>query len=263
MDTNLRNFRDILLWVFDTHEKPWEYKNNSARAIWDIIQTDGTSLNVRRAQLETLLPTDEDACKCFPPKQYLYLAPILVGSVIVPRLWLECDFGRSIPHVSLRVELFLLHQQTINVIGYRFETPEGLGVHNYYHLQSTENTSFPWIPTSQPAIALAARNPVELLFCLLISFYGRDYLEEIGRNLTFQKMPDYISDLAGFSSSDPVSWYWRIEDQTKADHRVYETVLPETEFRQHVQANFPGWKCSSISMELYKRAPGKFRGRIY
>lgn len=65
-------------------------------------------------------------------------------------------------------------------IGMRFESPEGPGVHNYYHAQfftqfrdgKKLDNSPDWLPDSHPAVPIPAENAVDIIFCAVKSLYG-------------------------------------------------------------------------------------------
>jgi hypothetical protein len=106
------------------------------------------------------------------------------------------------PEIRLRIGLFLLDkletkkELQIKSFGFRFETPEGEGTHNFYHAQpirhfkkgQLELLNCPaWLPTAEPTLPLCATNPVELSICLLVSLYGwRFYKRLVGDGFTIE-----------------------------------------------------------------------------
>src|SRR5713101_9753074 len=158
--TEERNlFRNLLLWAWDTHQKPWEYVGRP-REIREKIERDYPSFR-NREDLESLLAAGAQGEGDFADRRkFLYLEPLVEGGMMLPVLSARWNFGASIPEVRLRVGLFLLDQAgNLASFGYRFEGPEGEGKHHYCHSQlirafdksGTRVLSCPeWLPTSQP-----------------------------------------------------------------------------------------------------------------
>jgi hypothetical protein len=105
----------------------------------------------------------------------------------VPILRIASDFGRSIPELRIKLVLFLSQDERTRGFGYRFESPEGPGIHHYYHAQPITDfkagESFPdvedWLPTRCPTFPLDADSPVKLMLSLLIALYGVTYISRI------------------------------------------------------------------------------------
>ena len=170
MSDDLKIFRELVLWLFETHEKPWEYSNEDAQLIID----GGNLLNncfTTDAELEAYLPSEDKVTANFD-NRYFYLNPVTVGQIMVPRIQLRCDFGRNFPEIRCRLELFLLDNNAdIQSLGYRFESPEGqgahaMGLHHYYHVQMiqppTAESKIDWLPERQPAFPIDADDPVKM-----------------------------------------------------------------------------------------------------
>lgn len=122
---------------------------------------------------------------------FLFLAPPEEGELL-PVLSIKSDFRKS--ELRIRMALFTFDKSATPVaIGFRFETPEGEGHHNYHHAQLI--TSFgsgtedlptpPWLPTHQPALMMSAKNPFALFLGVLIGLYGLGYLERQWRTQRF------------------------------------------------------------------------------
>ena len=120
-----------------------------------------------------------------PPRQFVYLPKTSTNAT--PILHPRYDFNRTMPDVRLQVGLVRLVDDKPVGLGLRFEMPEGVGVHHYYHCQMTPAFGRR-VDISQglelfdtcPAIPLAATNAIELLAVLLVSLYGGDLFARIG-----------------------------------------------------------------------------------
>lgn len=150
-------------------------------------------------ELDNLLPADNRPRSDFG-RRFLYLKPVVKGSIMVPILSLKCDLNHSpAPRFCLRLGLFLLDNSgEPRAIGYRFETPEDEDEsrHHYYHAQLIK--SFPnespgwcldcrkWLPDTQPAFALDANGPVALLLCMLVSLYDIHGVNQILKEVDFR-----------------------------------------------------------------------------
>jgi hypothetical protein len=109
--------------------------------------------------------------------------PLVSKPRILPVLSLAYDTPNDI--AKLQVALFTETERGIRAFGYRFESPEGPGQHNFWHAQPIlqvrchgETTiDLPgledgWRPTNVPAFPLDARSSIGLLVSLLVSIYG-------------------------------------------------------------------------------------------
>src|SRR6266853_1717555 len=171
--SELKLFGDLLFQLWVSHEKPWAYSNGEATEIYRQIGDLYRSFE-RREELEAFIPSHSQPISNFAStKRFLYLNPCEGQPTFVPVLSLKCDFDRPQPEIRLRVGLFLRDQGEIRAIGLRFESPEGEdeGIHHYYHAQyityfydgAPLKGAPPWLPITQPAMALEADGPVGLL----------------------------------------------------------------------------------------------------
>jgi len=160
------------------------------------LRSGGSELNQSISQLFTPA-TEQDISVLFRNAEaelsnmnkYLFLAPPESDATILPVAALGFDFQRVVPEVRVQVGLFTGNPESPRAIGVRFETPEGTGVHNYYHCQlfshyMTNGQSVPlpvdhWLPTGDPTLLLGAKNSVALMVCLIASLYGRPAVEKL------------------------------------------------------------------------------------
>lgn len=188
MAPEVRVFRDLVLWIFRKHEKPWDYKDAKAKGIYDEISTSTYQSISNDKELEGYLPNDQKSQAEFPDKKYLYLKPIPADQILVPLLTMSTNFDLTPHTVKIKLGVFLKHKNQLHAFGYRFESPEPKIDHHYYHLQPIRgfDTSIPfltkhvnelmWFPERCPTIPLDASNSVSLLLALLISLYGKSYI---------------------------------------------------------------------------------------
>jgi hypothetical protein len=195
IDHELTVFSNVVVTLFASHRTPGTYVDRDTSLVYRELApyyaafTDGVLL--RR-----YLPTPSNRETNFTTiRQYLYLNPVMRGLWLLPVLSIKANFERSLPEVRLRLGLFLWAKGRVRSLGMRFETPEGPGLHNYYHMQfirgfdggSEMPGSLWWLPTKEPTVPLDADNPVALLLCLLVNLYGFHYLNqletEVGREL--------------------------------------------------------------------------------
>ena len=235
MDQDLETFRQLVLWLWEHHKKPRGYSKGGASAIYDEIEKVYQSVPNRPMLENELLPSEERVRTAFG-RMYLYLDPVAKGCTMVPVLWAKCDFGRSPAEVRLRLGLFRWHDGGVKAIGYRFETPEGKGSHNYYHVQVLQRLDGPfppaecssWLPDSQPAFPLDADDPVKLLLCLLASLYG---VQSVARLRTADylgtQLKPYLDEMF-CNRPKPFCWYWKVESKKGGKRPGYHCCRNKT-----------------------------------
>jgi hypothetical protein len=118
--------------------------------------------------------------------RFMFMEPIEGDGLPIPILTFEYDFAPQIPEVSFQMGVFAMNGAgKLSAVGYRFETPEGGGMHNYYHAQPVETLlrngryKLPCpdlLSASCPTFVLNAANVLTLLLCLIVSVYGRQFL---------------------------------------------------------------------------------------
>ena len=82
------------------------------------------------------------------------------------------------PHENgMKFELFLVVDEE-NCLGFRFETADSEGTHNYNHVQITcqmtlsANGIPPWIPKSYPAFPMGSAEPLDMFLYMATSVHG-------------------------------------------------------------------------------------------
>jgi hypothetical protein len=244
MDQDLKVFRDLVLWLWDNHKEPGHYPNPKARKIYEDIERAYRSI-LNREDLESILPTEDDVRSGFSPvNRYLYLNPIFKDALMIPVLKISTDFGRHVPEIRIRLGLFVHKGGTTHAFGYRFESPEGQGIHHYYHAQfihgfEKEQPFMPkniWLPDGCPTFPLDADNPVKLLLSLLVALYGLPSLGQIRASVP--EIEEHLSQMCCPSFKE-FEYYWiatmRRDGQQYYISTVVEPGLFEKEFRQVYQ----------------------------
>jgi len=247
--------------LWDSHERPWEYTHAEAKSIFlDCLvqsQTIGSS-----EELEAHLPSKDNIQHKFPSNQFFYLNPVTKHCVMVPRIRLEYDFARHIPLVRVYLGLFLLHDGKLKSLGFRFETPEGEGLHNFYHAQMFIEKGPPlpyhaWLPTSQPSFPLDAEDPVQLLLCLLTSLYGLGYLGEVFRDSRIRHINGYIEGMSCRAIGN-INHYRLVtfpnQKRPAAGFDIPNLLVGN--FKTNMQKRHPGCRIERITKVQYDRIPG-------
>jgi hypothetical protein len=261
MDQELRLFRDLILAIWDNYRKPWFYPRGQARDIYLDINTAFPSFTDRR-ELERALPSEGRVKTDFPASLFLYLEPVHRGQVMVPVLTIKSDFGRTIPELRLRLGLFLRYNRDIKAIGYRFEAPEGPGIHHYYHMQMIHGFSpsviFPpndchiWIPDTTPTFPLDVDGSVSLMLSLLISLYGvRDTIALVRNASTGAQLAEYIERMNCYAVPT-IEWFWEVTFAGPPVRRIfYKSPREPREFREHFASSYPGCQIRGITEGFY------------
>ena len=258
MTSELKLFGDLLFQLWVSHEKPWAYSNGEATEIYRQIGDLYRSFE-RREELEAFIPSHSQPISNFAStKRFLYLNPCEGQPTFVPVLSLKCDFDRPQPEIRLRVGLFLRDQGEIRAIGLRFESPEGEdeGIHHYYHAQyityfydgAPLKGAPPWLPITQPAMALEADGPVGLLLSLLVSLYGVDHVGRLAVALTGD-LRTYVQEFT------PDHWLVN----AGAGQLKYRTWKSSDRFRARTQVRHVGGAITSIDADTYRADDGRAR----
>ncbi len=260
-DKELSLFRQLILWLFDTHEKPWEYSDAEAREIFAHIADAYTAFADRR-QLEECLPAKSRLVTNFRDvNRFLYLKPLAGSRSAVPIVTMFCNLEGERPEIRIRVGLFVQEgsgAKRMRAVGLRFETPEGDGRHNYFHAQfitefaagSPVHASPHWLPTREPAFLLDADGPLGLMICLLISLNGLGFLEDLEQCLGGE-LRAYTKQIHAkkFAPS-----FWRVLLSSGVSHYCRSWVGAK-EFRARMIKKHPGCKSTPISQSSYLAQP--------
>jgi hypothetical protein len=252
-------FRELILWIWQTHEKPWGYSNQNARRIVESNNLHVSSFS-SGDDLEANLPSANNVSASFGSR-HLYLTPVTQSRVMVPRIQMDCDFGRYIPEVRFRLELFLLNDNAqLQSLGYRFESPEGSGIqdvgaHHYYHIQLIQSppSMVDWLPDTQPAFPIDADDPVKLLLGILLSLYGLDYLGEVLRDAhNIWGLDGYINGIprAKFGQFE---WYKLIEIGDPVKHIEGYKITSNLEyFDDFIHGKYAGCRIKGITRSAFE-----------
>jgi len=184
-----RELMDLLIWIAQLGDKV-----QSVSAKVQKIQ-ERTAINYRKIrdrELEALLLSAPLGLRLLDRNVFIYLPAIEKGTCFVPILGVEYDYSLHPPEIHLKVALFLISEndglETLNAIGYRFETPHEGVRHRYCHIQhiirfdQSERYKLPgaeWVPWEYPAFPVDAQDPIELLICMLVSLYDIDIIKKL------------------------------------------------------------------------------------
>lgn len=190
----------ILLWLAGRHGS-W-LRNPSGKAALELHNRVASRYQeIGADELEGLVRNGKQFSS---GRRFILLEPIEKQGLVQPVMSLEYDFGSKIPELHLHVALFSGKAEQLVAIGFRFETPEGDGDHNYYHCQLIESFTYAqagrlpcqdWLPTSYPAFVLDATNIVTLMVCVVLSLYGRGYQTELQASNFRNELKAYIQEL--------------------------------------------------------------------
>ncbi len=256
MDQDLKVFRDLVLWLWRSHEKPWEYEDSEARQIYDQIQVGYASIG--EGEIELLLPTEDDVRSEFSRRRrYLYLNPIKVTPTLVPVLSIKADFGRSIPELRLRLGFFLMQEGQVKAFGFRFESPEGPGEDHYYHAQfihGFENDrpfgpEHIWLPVTCPTFPLDADNPVKLLLTLVVALYGLPSLTQVKTSVA--GIEKHLSEMRCLSFKE-FEYYWIATMRRDRQEYYISTDIDPESFDKKFREAHQGCEIKRITKGRYE-----------
>jgi len=231
--------RQIVLWLWSRHRNAASTLSGEVSDLHDLVSTVFPVFDER--ELEKLLSQKKPPVADFGDRRkVLFLEPITGSRCMVPILSLRYDFSRSIPEVGFRLALFLFDEtKGLAALGYRFESPQGEGTHHYYHAQPIRDLdwghSLPcpaWLPTTQPAFALDAKNALTLLVCLLITLYGLEYVGELRGAPFWAHLQPYVEDKMMWTDRKFQPTYWQVTVpgstlyyKTWEDARRFRTIM--------------------------------------
>lgn len=138
-------------------------------------------------------------------KLQLFLDPTRNGEVL-PVLGIHTSADWA--HYRLYVLMFLIHENELRCLAFRFETDEGEpgdppGDHTFCHAQMITQLNTmqlpvpPWLPTDQPSIPLWADDQITTTLCALVSLYGAGYVRR--RLSTVSGLQDYAKRVRGLT----------------------------------------------------------------
>jgi hypothetical protein len=210
----VRAFNDLLIWVEETHRLALNGlapKDQNLRGLTDEFLTAQGLYPVNERGLERLLPNpNQPTTDLFEKKTFFMLKQIDAGVRIQPAMTMSGDFRflerkpksktqTPSPHVRIKIALGFMAGNEFRVIGYRFETPEGIydasgsagkGTHDFFHAQPIvvfKKGGRPLdslfiegeYPDKQPSFPLAAEGLVTFGLSIFVTLYGRDFLSDV------------------------------------------------------------------------------------
>jgi len=136
----------------------------------------------------------EAASNSLSLERKIHLPPLNFDSEFIPILSTTLDLDKSPPEISFRIEMYRYKSESgckLQAIAFRFEGGHKDSLHDYYHVQLTtecHGTSLPdcpkWIPQQIPCIPiLMDSSVVSMLFCVLVSLYGKGFYPKIFRSV--------------------------------------------------------------------------------
>ena len=201
--------RQILFWLWRKHEQWSRRARGQSKELYSRLSS--IYPKITEENLERSLASKDKTGSL--GSEFVFLTPP-DGVALQPIITLSYDFGVRVPVLKIRIGLFALVNNSLAAIGFRFETPETGGLHNFYHTQIIDTLapgtgtgrlpSQEWLPQSRPALALNAVNAVTLLMSLLLSLYDRQFETELGSALRNQ-LARYMRDMHGSGQGSAVA----------------------------------------------------------
>lgn len=273
MDQELELFRQLILWIWDHKKSPDTYAPTALK-LFNELQGSFSSL-LSRVELERSLPTDDVVKTGFPEGRFLYLDPVESDHVMIPVIWMKYDFGRSISQARIYLGLFLYHENSMRSFGYRFESPEGEGIHHYYHAQIIRglppnklflpNELHQWLPEGQPSFPLDANNPIMMILCLLLTLYGRDHIAKFTTAMTpdLKNKINMFASKASWNSIGALRHYWIA--RSRDTQKIQKCYSSDKEFESHAQVMHkmhPGCDFVGITHSAFEHSPASRKKTI-
>ena len=248
-------FRDLFLWMF-SRNAPWRDLPPRAQSIFDEVQATYPPFYTD-SELEDSLPAESRLEASF--SSYLYLEPSVKDrQVMLPIVTASYNFDpeqKSIDKVRVRLGLFFKHQGETKSVAFRFESPEGEGSHNFYHVQPIRALDrepvtpggADWLPEWNPTLPLDANDPVTLVLCLLMSLYGRDYLDRELQSAPFSSELQKSRLQMRYQQFQPKYWevrirseeqYWKTFASDKSFKLVMRSVHNAADFQEITQRTY-------------------------
>lgn len=213
----VRLFNELLVWVEHTHRLALNgltANDQQLRGRTDEFLTDHGLYPVNERALKDLLPSpSRPTTNLLDEKRFFMLKQIDAGVRVQPAMTLSADFRflekkpktknrPPSPHVRIKTALGFMMGNEFRVIGYRFETPEGIysasgpsgeGTHDFFHAQpivvfEKRGQALDSLvkegeyPDKQPSFPLAAECLVTFALSIFVTLYGRSFLNDVAND---------------------------------------------------------------------------------
>src|SRR5579859_3051278 len=124
--------RQMLIWLSDRHQSWSRNPSGAAQQLHERV-----AANYERIDSSELEARTNNGKTFSTGSRFIFLEPVEKQGVVEPVISLTYKFSHKIPEIRLQAALFSLEPSTkeLRAIGFRFETPESSGDHNYYHSQ--------------------------------------------------------------------------------------------------------------------------------
>jgi hypothetical protein len=243
----------ILVWLWNRYRRAVPNLSGDVKEIHDHIATIYQQYNDEH-ELELTLSHNNPPTTDFNLEgKCIFLEPE-TDHKIIPVMTVKFDFRRSIPEIRFHLALFLVDSQnTPQALGYRFEAPEGEGIHHYYHAQNIKTFNkreLPcpeWIPENQPAFALDAKDCITLIICLLTSLYGLDFHRKLETSPFANELQSYVNAMY-CKKFTPTYWELFVGKKKK----FYKTWKGEPDFKLIMRGQYDAKNITEISREAYE-----------
>lgn len=219
MSDNLKDFKmmgDVLLRIFEKSNAQWRKGSTlEGKKIDDNTVDDYQKLLcikplIAPGKLENLVKKPRYQGLLLDRPFNLYLPPLSRNMEFVPILSIDWKLNKPWIELSIRIEMYRYcsidgSRSHLRSIGFRFEIHKPGTPHDYMHVQVTNRFgrgvvegSPDWLPTTLPCIPTIAKGPVSLLFCVLVSLYGKEMYSGLfsGMNLP-KKYVEPLKEIIG------------------------------------------------------------------
>lgn len=186
----------ILVWLWEKYGEPWN-RSTKTLDVFDRLKREFAPISNKEAlerMIGSLKHPHHEVCES--KQRYFYLIPTNEVPHVLPVLDFRIDLARPdppTPEVRLRTLMFCLHEGELCATGFRMESREGSGKHDFFHCQPIrafvkgQTTRVPeWISDRQPTFPLNVDHEIHLLMCLVASLYGMAALNEMIRNVSLR-----------------------------------------------------------------------------
>ncbi len=220
-------FNQILTPLCNIQKSAWFKEEKDWKPSKGALETYRFVSQQRLLSLQPIKPEDIKAFfpisgKCanvnfFEEEKILYFPPLRKDAEFVPIFSLCCNLSKDQSIARFRVILVSLDENDktkLNGIGFRMETPDGTGIHDFYHAQLIQQFSPKqfgdklrakcpcWLPESQPSFPMPADCPVTLLLCIILTLYGWEHYQKICYRI--RGIEQYLKKLEIFIGKRPI-----------------------------------------------------------